>query len=85
MVSLISMRVLRKVLLPLTLIRMLLKWLPRLMGSRPVFWGEWPGLRSIRMIPRGWVTILRWRRWGPMLWNVRGLIGWERHRPLPWW
>ena len=71
----ISMRIWRKVLLPLMLIRTLLKWLPKLMGSRPVFWREQLGLRSIRMIPRGWVTILRGRRWGPMLWDVRELIG----------
>ena len=63
----------------MALIRTLLKWLPKLMGSRPVFWRERPRLRRI-----GIISILRWRRWGPILWNIRGLIKWKRNILVPW-
>ena len=79
------MRRWREISLPLARIRTLLKWLPKLRASRPVFLREWPRLRRIGIIPRGWVSILKWRRWGPLLWNIRRLIRWSRDRPMPWW
>ena len=65
-VDLVIWRVRRKVSLPWMWIRTFLKWwLPKLTKSRPLLVTEWPRLRRVGIIPRGRVSILRWRRWGP--------------------
>ena len=42
-----------------------------------MFWRERPGLMSIGVIPRGWVSIVRRRRGHPRFGTIRGLIGGE--------